>query len=1030
MCRTTSATYALILVYVAAVSQPLFAQSVPAIDSTNRDYSTELPRLPPMAPKEALDTFDIAEGFELELVASEPLVADPIAVCFDSRERMFVVEMRDYSEQAEESLGKIALLEDTDRDGLMDKRTEFAGGLSWPTAIWCWRNGVIVAHPPYLSWLGDRDGDNKAEIREDWFVGFGRSNVQGLVNSLRWSPRGYIVGATSSAAAKLEATDPKTAKQSLVLRGRDFAIDPLNKTISPRTGGGQHGLFLNAFGDKFVTSNSDHLQQVVEFETWLTTRQTNIPMPRSRRSIAEDGPQAEVFRTSPVEPWRVVRTRLRTKGIVPGPVEGGGRAAGYFTGATGTYIVHHEADFGIEGHDTALVCDVGSNLIHRKQLVDQGLYWSGRRIDAASELVRSRDTWFRPVQLTDGPDGAVYIADMYREVIEHPKSLPPVIKQHLDLTSGRDRGRIYRLRRRDTHAPEPSPLLANITAAQWVSELTSPISWRRSMASQLLLQWCHDNRDSAQIASILELTRTLATRPLPAQSKSTAEVAGRILAMHLLARNGYFDRSVATEVLLANRHPRCVEHILELLTTLQLLDPTRVSDASKPEDARESADAGRLEQLLTGLELPDSRMQLAMCKLASTAAPQLRDKLAGRVITASQQTGINEPLVTWALAEVAPELVSHNIVSRESNMPPHVQQQLAWLMPTWPMMLQRSNTFRSQVRQRLTTRETPTYTTWIHTLLSLSSKQRDAILDSIGGNIRSVLVANATASLEREPFSTADALQLQLVADDFFAAWIEKHLNSSLSGEVALTVAQGLSSRPTARRTRLLVEQMPQMTPNVRSELLRQIANRPDLIPELVAGLESGKISRTWIPVDLQRQIILGASDEASKTLTSIFKQASSDRAAVIQAYADMETRRPTADDLRRGSEVFTQSCSQCHRIGSVGADVGPPLKQLGSKAPRELLETILDPNREVDPKYLGYQVLLDDGRAFAGIVTDESADQLTLRQSGGKTVTVLRQDIDMLKSTDQSLMPEGLEQQISPSQMQSLIHYLRQAAR
>ena len=159
----------------------------------------------------------------------------------------------------------------------------------------------------------------------------------------------------------------------------------------------------------------------------------------------------EVFRASPVEPWRIVRTRLRVSGVAPGAVEGGGRAAGYFTGATGTWIMDRERGFGYptesvtDGPDIALVCDVGSNLVHRKRLIDQGLFWSAQRIDQQSELLRSRDIWFRPVQLGDGPDGALYIADMYREVIEHPLSLPPMIKKHLDLTSGRDRGRIWRL---------------------------------------------------------------------------------------------------------------------------------------------------------------------------------------------------------------------------------------------------------------------------------------------------------------------------------------------------------------------------------------------------------------------------------------------------------------------------------------------------------------------------------------------------------------------------------------------------------
>ena len=150
-------------------------------------------------------------------------------------------------------------------------------------------------------------------------------------------------------------------------------------------------------------------------------------------------------------------------------------------------IADHELAFGEAGFDTALVCDVGSNLVHRKRLVDEGLFWSGTRIDAGTELLRSRSTWFRPVQLSDGPDGAIYIADMAREVIEHPQSLPPMIKQHLDLTSGRDHGRIWRL------ASPATPRIATVdlrqlSSQELVNRLGHTISWQRLMASQLLYE--------------------------------------------------------------------------------------------------------------------------------------------------------------------------------------------------------------------------------------------------------------------------------------------------------------------------------------------------------------------------------------------------------------------------------------------------------------------------------------------------------------------------------------------------------------
>src|SRR6185436_13688153 len=160
-------------------------------------------------------------------------------------------------------------------------------------------------------------------------------------------------------------------------------------------------------------------------------------------------PQAEVFRTSPLEPWRIVRTRLRVTGAAVGPIEGGGRAGGYFTGATGTTMYRGDA-WPAEFVGQSFTGDVGSNIVHRKILKPDGVGFIADRADPGREFVASTDNWFRPAQFANGPDGNLYIIDVYREVIEHPLSLPPEIKQHLDLTSGRDRGRIYRVARKDS----------------------------------------------------------------------------------------------------------------------------------------------------------------------------------------------------------------------------------------------------------------------------------------------------------------------------------------------------------------------------------------------------------------------------------------------------------------------------------------------------------------------------------------------------------------------------------------------------
>ena len=459
------------------------------------DYGPELPRIAPVEPQAALDLFTIAAGYRLELVAHEPHVADPVAMDFDEHGRLFVVEMRGYSEHAQDHLGVVRLLTDPDGDGYYDQSTVYVDQLSWPTAILCYNGGVFIGAAPDILFCKDTNGDGRADVREQVFTGFGTSNVQGLLNSFRWGLDNRIHGSASSTGGQVRRVDqPESAV--VTLRGRDFSFDPRTLEFRAESGGGQHGMCFDRWGRKFVCSNSDHLQAVLIPDRYVA-KNPYYALPRARASIAVDGPQATVYRTSPVEPWRIVRTRLRVAGKIPGPVEGGGTAAGYFTSATGVTIYEGDAWPKETRGTVAIVGDVGSNIVHRKRITPHGASFRGQRIDDHTEFISSRDIWFRPVQFAHGPDGALYIADMYREVIEHPDSLVPIIKVHLDLNSGRDRGRIYRVLPADPK-PRDLQLPGAVDTVDLVAMLAHRNIWHRRTASRLL----YERLDLATVASL------------------------------------------------------------------------------------------------------------------------------------------------------------------------------------------------------------------------------------------------------------------------------------------------------------------------------------------------------------------------------------------------------------------------------------------------------------------------------------------------------------------------------------------------
>jgi putative membrane-bound dehydrogenase-like protein len=966
-------------------------------DAADKDYAAELPRIPATEAKDAVKTFTVAQGFKMDLVAAEPLVTDPIALAVDENLRMFVVEMNGYSENRDDKLSKIRLLDDKDGDGKYETSKIFADKLHWPTAIACWDGGIIVADAPDILWFKDTTGDDVPDEKKILFTGFGISNVQGLVNSFNWGlDNRYYCSTSSTGAEAVKPDDP--GFKPLPLRGRDFALDCRGMALEPTTGGAQHGLSFDDWGDRFICHNSDHIIQVMIEDRYLA-RNPFLAAATPKKSIAVDGPQADVFRTSRVEPWRVVRTRLRKKGIVPGIVEGGGRDSGYFTSATGVTIYRGNA-WPQEYHGLAIVGDVGSNIIHRKRLEENGLEFKAVRMDEKSELVASTDNWFRPVQYANAPDGSLYVCDMYRETIEHPASLPPAIKKHVDLTSGRDRGRIWRLIPENFRQPKLEKLGGKSTE-QLVALLEHSNGWHRDTAARLLYQR-QDQR------SILPLVK-LATK--------SASPLGRIHAMYALAgTNALEAEMVAPNLENENAHVR--QHAVRLAEKFIL-------------------DAPDLRKLLTE-KIPQDESLHVRYQLALSLGEFPADNATRNVALAelAMKDGADPYLRTAILSSV--KVGAGDLLLRlRKNAPVRATAQGRELLKMLATQIGKQQEAGDTVAllhvlANLDKEDPPAFQTIIQALAAKPGSDLAKSLEQVtGGKAAEVMKAVFTSALQsaaddQQPVSKRAAAVRQLSTGSFADAaelltgFLEPTQPAELQGAALATLGSFDSTDVAA----LLIKRYAAMSPRLKSQAADVLFSRAGWIAALLDAIEKeaiplGDVDPARLKL-LTDHADLSVRERAQKIVSKLQVTKRGDVLAVYKPVLEMK------GDVVRGKEAFKKTCAACHKLEGVGFELAPNLAAMKNRGPEAILLNVLDPNREVNPQYLNYVVQLSDGRTLNGIISAETATSLTLKRADNATDTILRIDIERLKSSGQSLMPEGMEKQVDKQAMADLLEYFK----
>ena len=951
-------------------------------------------RISPKEPAEAVGTFEVLDGFQMQLVAHEPHVMEPIVISYDENGLLYAAEylkFPSYNVKGKRPAGRIRLLRDRDGDGKYEESHVFADGLEWPTGICPWKGGGFVIAVPDLWYLKDTDGDDVADVRKKVYTGFGFNNEEGTANNLVWSLDHWIYGAGSNSGGEIRPGDKPNAR-AVSIRGRDFRFHPATGRFEAISGSEQFGNTLDDWNNRFICQNSKPAVHVVLPARYLQ-RNPYLPVSNVRRNIWKG---ERVFRASPPEPWRLARSKLRLaqprKWATPYV------SHDVFTAATGVTI-YRGAAYPKKYRDNLFVGDVQGNLIHRRVMRPNGVSFESRRADPKTEMVRSTDNWFRPANMINAPDGTLHIVDMYREVIETPDSLPDTILARIDLLSGSKRGRIYRLAPPGFKVPA-LPQLGAASTETLVHELENRNGWWRDTAGRLI----YERKDPT------------AAQPLRTLVRTSKFAQARLHAMYAL--HGLESLRDDTLVrLLSDSSPGVREHAVRLAESrlpmssglliqqvLALSDDTNMRVRFQVAFSLGNTDDPRAAQVLAKIARRDAQdiwMRTAVLSSSLNQAAGMLGALLAEDDFASSSAG--QQFLRQLALVVGGRKKKYEIV--------YVLE----LMETSPVAK------KPEVRRSLILGLSDGLRR-SRSGLSLYVKNSPSATALLTGLIRNAkqTLANSSSSVKQR------AQAIEMLAHGSFRnvqGPLVSMLDTKQAPSVQLAAVHTLSGFDVAEVPAALITAWRSLSPTVRNEVVESLLSRSEWISALIDAVEENKIAPRDIDPVRKALLVKHTDPKIRNRAAKLFSQdVLSPRKSVVAEYQSALT---LAGSLDRGKQVFEQNCMTCHKVAGRGRDVGPNLAVIQNRTREGLMIQILDPNREVLANYTQYVVVLDDGRVVSGLIAGESPSSITLKRAENVQETILRQNIEETIGSEKSLMPEGLEQKLNKQQISDLLSYL-----
>jgi len=937
-------------------------------------------------PAESLASITVAPGLEVELVAAEPLVMDPIDLAWGPDGKMWVVEMADYPlgvDGAGKTGGRIRFLESSRSDGRFDKSTLFADGLNYPTSVAPWRSGVLVTAVPDILYLEDTDGDGRADKTTRLFTGLAEGNQQHLTNGLQWSLDGWLQLANGDSGGKIQSL--KTGKVIDIGR-RDFRIQPDTGEIEVLAGQTQVGRNRDDWGNWFGCNNSNPSWHYALEDQYLR-RNPHLAPPNAIVSIGAIPGASRVY------PKSETIARFNDP-----------HGHNHFTSACGT-MIYRDTLLGTEYAGNLFTSEPVHNLVSRAELRPSGVTFKAERAatEQTSEFFASSDNWSRFAGVRAGPDGALYIADMYRLVIEHPKWIPDAWQKQLgDLRAGEKQGRIYRVRPKGV-ALRPVPRLDRADHAGLMAALESPSGIVRDLAQQQFA-WRKDKSATSSLAHLATHAESPAARLQALWTlNSLGAVTPGVIAAALQDAHAAVRRAgVRLSEGFATRAPELLTHVVRLVDDTEA--EVRLQVAYTLGEWNVPAAGVALARLLrtnddrfiraAGLSSALPHADTLIAELS--AQGRADDPLAIEIATVTENAK--------ALASLLTALAAPREASGRTQQFTTLGQLLEWLQRNNKTLAQLEATGGETMRRALDAAE------------SVFTAARAAVTNT-GAPIEQRVAAAAVLGRARTQ-QTEDLDRLVRL------------LTPQSPVEVQLAAVSALGRINRAAVPERLLAGWTGYGRAVRAAVIDLVISRPAWAQVLLDRVEADRTLLAQIESGPRMALTQHSNAKLAERAAQIFNAGiDANRQQVIDRYQTAIAR--FSGDAGNGRAIFAQACSACHKFGYVeGRAVGPDLAVVKDRSAPYLLAHILDPNRAVEDRYVLYTAATHDGRTLAGMLTGEAGNSLTLTGLDGTEQVILRSELRALNSTGRSLMPDGLEAAVNEQAMADLIAFLAGAGK